>query len=89
MSIRKPPQHVGIPTKGELMHMPVAQPRQYAPERRGHAARPGTGPRGESCGSCEHIKLAGPLPLCGKERLNQALGILAVDPACHRWKGQA
>lgn len=65
-------------------------------EPRGHAAAPGSGPSGESCGSCRHlcrIRHAKTYLKCGlmKSRWTGGPGtdIRAKDPACARWEGGA
>lgn len=61
---------------------------------RGHAAQPGTGPKGETCGGCEHrtFRLGGvrAYSKCGlaKGRWTHGSGsdIRLRDPACSRWQ---
>lgn len=59
----------------------------------GYAARPGSGPDGETCGSCEYlqtVKLAGTYHKCvlmakfhtGSRRTD----VLTSAPACERWR---
>ena len=62
-------------------------------QQRGYVAPPGTGPAGETCGSCQHIKrVAGGARVFRKCGLNQARwtggpgsDILAGAPACRKW----
>ena len=59
-------------------------------EPRGYAARPGTGPAGESCGSCQHMThaggTAGSYPKCALTRAKwtrtRRTDILAKAAAC-------
>ena len=52
----------------------------------GYAADPGTGPAGETCGSCAHYE-PGRFKKCGIGRKSNGPGtdILKSAPACHRW----
>lgn len=59
---------------------------------RGHVATPGTGPNGETCGTCEYIyrnQLSKTYLKCALNRANWTGGaksdIRARDPACSRW----
>jgi len=77
----------------EFMTLP---PQRYPIPRRGHFALPGSGPAGETCGSCvlaERVAYAG-----GKRHLKclkrraawtrtTATDIARADPACHGWEG--
>lgn len=58
---------------------------------RGHVDFPGTGPVGETCGSCQH-KVGGRYLKC---KLNEARwsayrgsDILAGSPACRKWEAR-
>lgn len=60
--------------------------------KRGHAARPGTGPKGETCGSCAHYTLRRLSKTYRKCALTKATwtggpgsDIRARDPACSMW----
>lgn len=69
-----------------------AQPRRYA-HKRGHAARPGDGPAGETCGSCAHAYrfLGRPWTKCRlveKPSKTRNGDIRLRDPACELWKGK-
>lgn len=64
-----------------------------APKRRGHAAIPGTGPEGETCGSCRHIyrrQMAKTYIKCELTRSCWTGGggtdVRARDPACSKWE---
>lgn len=65
-------------------------------EPRGYADKPGTGPKGETCGSCKHKtyagSTAGSYPKC---RLNEArwtrtrrTDILVGAAACSKWEAK-
>lgn len=65
-----------------------------APEKRGYAAPPGTGPAGETCRSCDHYRSVDggskTFPKCDLRRATWTHGygtdILARAPACREWK---
>lgn len=69
------------------------KPRSSAAAARGHIAPPGTGPEGETCGTCCHLvrkRMAKTYLKCG---LNQArwtgggkTDVRARDLACSKWK---
>ena len=59
----------------------------------GYAADPGTGPAGETCGSCRHIgriRLSKTYTKCNLGRANWTHGagtdIRHKDPACSKWE---
>jgi hypothetical protein len=61
--------------------------------KRGHYFTPGTGPAGETCGTCKHIfrnHMAKTYLKCGKNRANWTGGegsdIRAKDAACKFWE---
>lgn len=61
--------------------------------KRGYAAPPGTGPAGETCGSCEHLyrnRMAKTYLKCslmsGVWTGGAGTDILAKAPACRLWK---
>ncbi len=63
--------------------------------KHGHVGPPGTGPKGETCGSCVHIhrRQMGKVYLkCGLNKDNWTGGgasdIRAGDPACNHWQGE-
>jgi hypothetical protein len=66
------------------------------PRRTGHAAPPGTGPAGETCGTCRHfyheeIPVAMVIftcRLCEKHWGDGATDIRASDPACRCWEAK-
>lgn len=67
-----------------------------APKKRGHADRPGTGPKGETCGSCEHLAkrhFAKTYTKCGLTKATWTGGggsdVRHKDPACSFWKARA
>lgn len=61
---------------------------------RGYAARPGTGPAGETCGSCKHSAHGGTgkrrFPKCELTRAchtsSRRTDILMGAPACEKWE---
>lgn len=61
------------------------------PQRRGYAAPPGTGPAGQTCGSCRHIWRFGRFNKCTLRRGAWTCGygtdILARAAACCKWEG--
>ena len=63
---------------------------------KGYAALPGTGPAGESCGSCEHLvrkRMSRTYPKCGLMRRGWTGGtasdVRVSAPACSRWQALA
>lgn len=59
----------------------------------GHYFKPGTGPAGERCGTCQHLyrnRMAKVYLKCGLNRANWTGGtasdIRAKDPACFYWQ---
>lgn len=66
-----------------------ARGRHYV-QPRGYAAAPGTGPAGETCGSCRHIWRSRRFRKCELNRACWTHGprsdILARAPACQRWQ---
>ena len=64
--------------------------------KRGHADHPGTGPEGETCGSCTHIAkrhLAKTYTKCGLTKATWTGGggsdVRNKDAACSRWQARA
>lgn len=68
---------------------------RHARKPKGHAWKPGSGPMGETCGSCAHrVRLVGhrkTYQKCGLMRAHWTHGpgsdIRCCDPACREWKG--
>lgn len=72
-------------------------PRQLSPKAAGYAAPPGTGPQGESCGTCMHCRVRTfhdrhfykcelMVAAWNKDRSSD---VVLKSPACRRWeKGQ-
>lgn len=62
-------------------------------EPRGYAAPPGTGPKGETCGSCKHIFRELRYRKCEARRgawsHSRGTDILAGSPACRQWEKPA
>lgn len=70
----------------------TGKPKRKSAKPQGHAWAPGTGPVGETCGSCKHMvrrHKARTYIKCGlvKERWTQGSGtdIRARDAACLKW----
>lgn len=62
-------------------------------EPRGHAFTPGSGPAGETCGSCAHLHRrvwSGTYLKCARNRANWTKGrasdVRAGDAACRHWE---
>jgi len=71
----------------------VVPEKRTTPLPRGHAAPPGSGPQGETCGSCEHIfrkSLSKTYIKCALARARWTGGggtdIRVRDPACRLWE---
>ena len=81
-----------------LMPLPEASKPHLSPrkKRTGHAAVPGTGPAGETCGTCDAYRSvrggARAFPKCALMRAKWTAGpgsdIRKSDPACQRWEPQ-
>ena len=61
-------------------------------KKRGHAAPPGTGPAGETCGSCKNLvrrRMAKSYLKCALMRAawtgGYGMDVRARDPACSKW----
>lgn len=69
--------------------MTVKKRSKHYVQQRGYAAPPGTGPAGETCGSCEHIVRGRKYRKCELIRAKWTHGpgtdILARAPACSKW----
>ena len=83
----------------DLLGDDVAVPVTWAPRKRheakprGYYAPPGTGPAGETCGTCEHHvrkRMAKDYHKCELARVKwtggRASDILVRSPACHAWQ---
>ena len=64
-------------------------------KKTGHAWAPGTGPEGETCGSCKHLvrkHMAKTYLKCGLMRGQWTGGggtdVRARDPACKKWEAE-
>lgn len=75
-----------------IMLLPAHVLRASHTPRKGHAARPGTGPAGETCGTCRHYtvrQMAKTYRKCGLMRAAWTGGpgtdIRKRDPACSLW----
>jgi hypothetical protein len=83
----------------EIMQLPlhlIDNPELTTPKR-GHFARPGTGPSGETCGTCRHY-VSKPYHMrtwrkCGRMEKAWTRGpgsdIRQRDPACSGWEAKA
>jgi hypothetical protein len=70
-----------------------AMSKRKSPKPNGYAAQPGTGPAGETCGTCKHIyrnRLAKTYLKCNLMSAHWTGGgatdIKARAPACRRWE---
>lgn len=58
---------------------------------RGYFYHPGTGPAGETCGSCKHCASGNRYSKCALNRARwthgRATDILVRSPACRHWEG--
>lgn len=67
-------------------------PPQTVMAKKGHAAYPGTGPKGETCGSCRHLTRHRPgartYSKCALVKLGRSVSSDSrqQDPACARWE---
>lgn len=80
---------MSLPMFGEL----ILRHQKRKPVITGHAAPPGTGPQGETCGSCRHVE--GPVgytKACGlmrdqwELRTQKQNDVRLKDAACSRWE---
>lgn len=62
---------------------------------RGHVSPPGTGPAGETCGSCKHLarnRMAKTYLKCGLNQAKWTAGpksdVRAKDQACSKWEAR-
>ena len=79
-----------------LMLLPASAMRATTVPKRGHADRPGTGPEGETCGTCQHYtarRMSKTYRKCALTKATWTGGpgsdIRAKDPACSRWDARA
>jgi len=75
---------------GEPVDM-SANRRSKSPKKRGYAWPPGTGPSGETCGSCRHIiRVQSRFPKCNLTKWTNgaATDILVRSPACKFWEAK-
>lgn len=86
----------GITPETDLWKQPIGAAKKKGKRdesARGHVARPGSGPAGESCGTCRHlcrIKHAKTYLKCGLVRhawtASPKTDIRAKSPACQLWE---
>lgn len=73
---------------GDTVTVPVRGKHYIEP--RGYYQRPGTGPAGETCGSCEHIVRGRRWAKCELSRRtwthSRGTDILVSAPACRKWQ---
>ncbi len=77
----------------EMENHPALLPKRKTTLPRGHAAPPGSGPTGETCGSCKNLtrrRFAKEYLKCALMRAHWTGGagtdVRAKDPACSRWE---
>lgn len=86
-----------LPAQLPLMVLPRSALDAALVKKRGHAARPGSGPKGETCGSCEHrVGVFGGRRTFSKCALRRAYwthgrhsDISKKDAACSFWLAKA
>ena len=78
-----------------LRDAPMQAKKRRLPTPSGHAWKPGTGPAGETCGSCKHLvhrRLAIVYLKCGANKAAWTGGrksdVRAKDAACKKWEAQ-
>ncbi len=79
---------------GEPIALPPKRGKHYV-KPSGHAAPPGSGPKGETCKTCRHlVRVQGGAkryPKCGMAKggwtHGRASDVLVSSPACSRWEG--
>ena len=71
----------------------IDDPEDFRPVKKGYAAQPGTGPAGETCGSCRHKsrhEMANVWYKCELMRPywtgGRGTDISTRSPACRRWE---
>lgn len=69
---------------GEVVSAPERGKHYIQP--RGYAYHPGTGPEGETCGSCKHDVPGRRWHKCGLRTGGRGSDILARSPACKYWE---
>ena len=78
-----------INTEGRVSDLFGSEPRSL--KGHGYARRPGAGPSGETCGTCQHFQRGSRgYHKCGHELGKRSCGsatdILVTAPACELWK---
>lgn len=76
-----------------LMLLPASATLGIVVKKRGHAARPGSGPKGETCGTCQHIarkRMSKTYIKCALAKATWTGGggsdVRVMDPACSKWE---
>lgn len=77
----------------EAQAVALVRRKSKTPQRRGYAAMPGTGPKGETCKTCRHnavISMSKTFHKCLLMKAHWTGGygtdILVKAPACRRWE---
>ena len=77
----------------DLLGHPLPAPQMHTRKptvRKGYRGRPGTGPAGETCGTCRHLRRFGRYSKCAlmAHGWTHGLGtdILQKSPACSFWE---
>jgi hypothetical protein len=87
-----PAAQASVPVQMPLMALPEHVLKSPGVRVRGHAAIPGTGPKGETCGSCGGMRIRSGAKNYTKCGLTQskwtggaATDVRRKDPACSKW----
>jgi len=77
----------------DLWKQPIGTYKRKGTQKKGHAGPPGSGPKGETCGTCAHlarIQHAKSYLKCGLCQKNWTGGpgtdVRAKDAACWKWQ---
>ena|ERR1700735_5514120 len=91
--INRPPQPADDARQIAILPAHVLASKARSLKIRGHAAAPGSGPSGETCGSCLHLyrnQMASTYLKCYLSRARwtggAATDVKARDPACEKWE---
>lgn len=79
----------------DLWNQPIGAYKRKGTQAKGHAGKPGSGPKGETCGTCVNlarVKLAKTYLKCGLVRKQWTGGpgtdVRAKDAACWKWEAK-